>query len=163
MSDHNILRFLGAICFIMFAILSTPAGRAQGLPGAMAMKVTTVTHVESPSIDPLPLTEPKKPARYKVPRMFIVTSAAVYGVAVLDIHETISLRPNFVEHDPLARPFVHLPIPAYYATGVALATGVNWLGWKMARSSRWHSVWWLPQIGAISGNLYGYTSTKARE
>jgi hypothetical protein len=153
----------GAVCLFVFAIFSAPAGHAQGLPGVMALKLTPITHAESPSIHPLPLIEPRKPIIFRAPRVFILTSAAVYGAAVLDMHETISLRPNFVEHDPLARPFVRLPAPAYYAAGLALATGVNWLSRKMARSSRWHGAWWLPQMCEFGGNLWGYTSTKARE
>lgn len=159
----DIIRIRGAMCLFVFAILSVPAGHAQGLPGAPAFRLTPITHAESPSIHPLPLTKSRKPIIFRAPRVFILTSAAVYSAALLDMHETISLRPNFVEHDPLARPFVRLPAPAYYAAGLVLATGVNWLSWKMARSSRWHDVWWFPQMCAFGGNLWGYTSTKARE
>jgi hypothetical protein len=91
---------------------------------------------------------------------FIALSAGVYGAALLDMHQTMHVR-NYSwwwETDPLARPFVHLPAPAYYATGFALATGVNWLGWKMGHSRRWHKLAAIPQLVSIGGNLYGYRS-----
>jgi hypothetical protein len=33
--------------------------------------------------------------------------------------------PRIAMSDPLARPLVKLPTPAYYASGFALATGLN--------------------------------------
>lgn len=92
---------------------------------------------------------------------FLFLSASVYSAAFLDMYQTESLGSRVHEYDPLARPFVHLPAPAYYATGAALATGVNWLGWKLAHSRRWHHVWWAPQLSAIAANSsgYGYTIT----
>ena len=73
------------------------------------------------------------------------------------MYQTTQVRNLYWWHetDPLARPFVHLPTPAYYATGLALATGVNWLSWKMAHSRRFHRLAPLPQLAAIAGNLYG--------
>jgi hypothetical protein len=46
-----------------------------------------------------------------------------------DMHQALEVQNNswWSESDPLARPFARLPAPAYYATGLALATGVNWL------------------------------------
>ncbi len=93
---------------------------------------------------------------------FAMLSMGVYGLASLDMHETVATCACH-ENDPLARPLTNLPTPAYYASGVALATGVNWIAWKMAHSRRWHRVWWIPQVGAMAGNLWGYTSTKAQE
>lgn len=96
-------------------------------------------------------------------RRFFCMSAAVYGFAFLDMHETASLKPDLIEHDPLAQPFTRLPTPAYYASGVAMVTGVNWAAWKMLHSRRWRKVWWLPQTATAAGNLWGYGSTRARE
>jgi hypothetical protein len=50
------------------------------------------------------------------------------------MHQTLAVR-NYswwYETDPFARPFAKLPAPAYYATGLAMATGLNWLSWKWA-------------------------------
>lgn len=87
-----------------------------------------------------------------------------YTMAALDARQTIIARetyPNFNEYDPLARPFVKLPTPAYYSAAIALTTGTNWLALKMAHSShRWErSIWWLPQAMQISGNVWGYQFT----
>ena len=96
-------------------------------------------------------------------KAFLAMSAAVYGFAFLDMHETMSLEPGLFEHDPLARPFTKLPPPANYVTGAALATGVNFIAWKLGRSRRWHKFWWIPQAASAYGNVYGYGTTKARE
>jgi hypothetical protein len=39
-----------------------------------------------------------------------------------------------------------------------MATGVNWLSWKMAHSRRWNKLAPIPQLLTIGGNLYGYRS-----
>jgi hypothetical protein len=114
-------------------------------------------------IKPVPNWSVRKPFNDRSDRRFILLSAAVYAAATLDMHESLSLRPTFHEDDPLAKPIARFPAPAYYATGAAFATGMNWLGWRMARSERWHSVWWLPQMCSIAGNLLGYGYTKRHE
>ena len=103
-------------------------------------------------------------------RLWLAMSIATYTVASLDMHATAAALdknkklPGFYlrypEGDPLARPFTELPRPAYYACGFAVATGVNWLGYKMSKSRRWRRVWWLPQAVSISGNSYGYQSQR---
>ncbi|MGA7914936.1 MAG: hypothetical protein WCA00_06850 [Candidatus Acidiferrales bacterium] len=96
-------------------------------------------------------------------RLFFVLSAGVYTAAGLDMEQTGASLPHFREYDPLARPLVGLPTSAYYVAGALFATGVNWLGWKMARSPRWHKIWWVPQATSIAGNLAGYSYTRAHE
>lgn len=93
-------------------------------------------------------------------RQFVILSAAVYTASIADMHQTMSVRnePWWFERDPLARPIVRLPAPAYYATGLALATGVNWLCWKMGHSQRWHKMASLPQLFSVAGNSYGFKS-----
>jgi len=118
---------------------------------------------------------PKEPAR-KFPsttRLWIASSLAAYGVAALDMHTTQDTArrvqrvhqqyPSFpldysFEANPLARPFLKLPAPAYYAGGAALVTGINWISFRMSRSRRFRRVWWLPQALSITGNTYGYMS-----
>ena len=61
---------------------------------------------------------------------------------------------HYSDADPLARPFVDLPNSAYYASGLAFATGINLVAWKLKQSSRFRKAWWLPQIVAPSVNFY---------
>jgi hypothetical protein len=114
--------------------------------------------------DPVPV---KKPATLRVPKIpWLSLSAATYTAAAFDMHATAkavelgkkypAFYLGYPEADPIARPLVRLPRPAYYACGFALATGVNWLGYRMSRSHKWRKVWWLPQSISISANSYGY-------
>src|ERR1700675_1210023 len=82
-------------------------------------------------------------------KLWVASSLAVYTAAALDMHATeetvqrvnaLHKRYPFFpadysfESNPLARPLLKLPAPAYYACGVAFATGVNWVGLRMSRS-----------------------------
>jgi len=112
----------------------------------------------------------KKPA-LRVPKgLWLSLSAATYTAAALDMRATADAEEWFEKHphvhlgptetDPLARPFVRLPRPAYYACGFALATGVNWLGYRMSHSRKLRKVWWLPQSISISANSWGYKTRR---
>jgi hypothetical protein len=106
-------------------------------------------------------------------KLWAASSLAVYTAAALDMHateETVQrinalhkrypwfLADYSFESNPLARPLLKLPAPAYYACGIALATGVNWVGLRMSRSKRFRRVWWLPQALSMVGNTHGYLS-----
>lgn len=95
-------------------------------------------------------------------KQFLLLSAGVYAASFADMHETLKQRkyPSWYEADPLARPLVKLPAPAYYATGFALATGLNWISWKMGHSRRWHKLAPFPQLLAIGGNTYGFATNR---
>jgi hypothetical protein len=107
-----------------------------------------------------------KPVRAgRFPRkQFLILSAAVYGASLADMHQTLKERKYdwWYETDPLAKPFVKLPAPAYYAAGLAMATGLNWISWKMGHSRRWRRLAPIPQLLAIGGNSYGYKSNLFR-
>ncbi len=135
----------------------------------LAMSASIETKAQKLLADPVPV---KKQAPLWVPKLpWLSLSAATYTAAALDMHATANALElakkypafylGYPEGDPIVRPFVKLPRPAYYACGVALATGVNWLGYRMSRSRKWRKVWWLPQSISSSTNSYGYyTSTR---
>jgi len=106
--------------------------------------------------------KPPTAAKTAGPKFFIVLSAGVYAMAMLD-QETTVTSPGWRERelDPLVKPFARVPTPVFIAGGEALATGANWLGWEMRRSRRWRKVWWLPQACSVAGNLYGYEVTRS--
>jgi hypothetical protein len=101
-------------------------------------------------------------------RTFLALTSVVYAGTMFDIQTTISMKKwysfsdpptklpggHFSDSDPLARPIVNLPNPAYYATGLAFATGLNLVAWKLKHSYHFCKVWWLPQIVAPGINFY---------
>jgi hypothetical protein len=93
---------------------------------------------------------------------FLILSAAVYGASLADMYRTMKERKYswWYERDPLARPFVKMPAPAYYATGLVMAAGLNWISWKMRHSRKWGKQAAIPQLLANAGNTYGYRSNR---
>jgi len=62
-------------------------------------------------------------------------------------------RLDFIESDPLAKPFVHhTPLAVGLVAGEVV--GLNWLAGRMRRSERWHRVWWVPQTVAVAAHGY---------
>jgi hypothetical protein len=161
-----------AAVFLMF--FSTTDGKAQMFSGEPVFRPTVFApKLKEPDLKgelapPLPIREnanakPLSPLRFQK-KQFLILSAAVYSAALADMQQTLAERSNswWYETDPLARPLVRLPAPAYYVTGLALATGLNWFSWKMAHSRKWHRLAAVPQLLAIGGNSYGYKSNLFR-
>lgn len=158
------------VTLIVAAALCAPAAKAQSAPTESILKASLLAEENKESnIRPdasagYLRSESSRgrisPAGNFSKKQFVVLSAAVYLVSLADMHQTILVRsePWWFERDPLARPIVRLPAPAYYATGLALATGVNWLSWKMAHSRRWRKLAFMPQLVCIAGNSYGFKS-----
>jgi hypothetical protein len=133
---------------------------------------------KSPARESLQVVPPTnsdgKPRKFTTTtKLWVASSLAVYTAAALDMRateETVQRinrlhkqYPGFpedysFESNPFARPLLKLPAPAYYACGVALATGVNWVGLRMSRSKRFRRAWWLPQTLSVAGNTHGYLS-----
>ena len=111
------------------------------------------------------ISKGKKPPAHFSKQRFLILSAGVYAAGLADMHQTMHNKQYswWYESDPLAKPLVKLPVPAYYAAGLALATGVNWLSWKMGHSRKWRKVALLPQLFAITGNSYGFKSNCCRD
>jgi hypothetical protein len=133
-----------------------------------AVKANVTSEIRDPKIIIPPIkNEPRwkfrKPLEDRSRRRFILLSVGVYAAAAMDMQESVSLMPRFHEDDPFTKPFARLPVPACYATGFAFSTGLNWLAWKLARSEKWHKVWWIPQVCSIAGNMAGYGYTKTHE
>jgi hypothetical protein len=150
----------------MFLLLvaALPAAHAQILPVSFTKDIVPDSKIPSGIVLvplPLPRSEPRKPVKDARPRLYLLIAAGVYTAASLDMQQSESMMPHFHENDPFARPLLRLPAPAYYASAALFATGINWLGWKMAQSDRWHKIWWIPQVASIAGNMAGYGYTRA--
>lgn len=76
-----------------------------------------------------------------------VAAAAGGADAVTTVQMKAHLGTEFRELDPLAKPFVNLPKPAYYASDLALSGAVSLAGLKMSHSASpvIRKLWWLPQ------------------
>jgi hypothetical protein len=154
--------FAYLIGLALFAAIGVRPARAQDIHPSVEpiLQHIQISFVQPHNQGSIKAAPPKAAASTLGERKrFILLSSIAYGAAFLDMHETISQRANFEERDPLAKPFVRLPKPAYYAIGTTIATGVNGLSWKMAHSERWHRVWWVPQAISVFGNSFGYGYT----
>jgi hypothetical protein len=114
---------------------------------------------ESPRIEQAPLGGHAH-GTTSIPKAWKMLTLASGTAVTLDMAATKVC--NGVETDPLAKPIVGLPGPAYFAVGYAEAGAADWLGLRMYRSSRWHRLWWIPQTLQIGGNLWGYQYTTRR-
>ncbi|HEY4949325.1 MAG TPA: hypothetical protein VIH88_03240 [Candidatus Acidoferrales bacterium] len=147
---------------LMCLVVALPAARAQIVPVSLVHETVGDSRIPSGVVlAPLPHSELRRAVKPALPKSFFVLSAGVYTAAGLDMQRSESMLPHFDEKDPVVRPFLRLPAPAYYASAAMFATGINFLGWKMTRSERWHKIGWLPQVTSMAGNLAGYGYTRA--
>jgi hypothetical protein len=153
---------IAVLGMLMFLVAALPAARAQIVPVSLVHDATGDSKIPSGAVlAPLPHSELRRALKPALPKSFFLLTAGVYTAAGLDMQRSESMLPNFDERDPVVRPFLRLPAPAYDASAALFATGMNFLGWKMARSERWHKIWWVPQVCSMAGNLAGYGYTRA--
>lgn len=82
-------------------------------------------------------------------------TAAVYAASFTDsaITEHYSSRRGFYEADPVVRPFVRLPRPAFYAADAGYCVSLNFVALKLSRHHRRLSK--VLQYVSIAGNAEG--------
>lgn len=123
------------------------------LTGALASSTyaqQTISDVELPE-KPQPVPQAHFTAEW------LALSIAGQVAAYADVRTTLSLRnqyPGFQDSDPLARPIVGLPSPAYTAFAAGLTLAISEASSKMHKSSnRWvRHFWWVPQTAQIAIN-----------
>lgn len=163
MPNHGTSIVFRVCALILLGQILPGCARAQNPPSITSVNLVPTNSLPSTDASTTHFKETERPKQQMNRKAFVAMSAAVYGFAFLDMHETKSFGLSLIEHDPLARPFTRLPTPAYYVTGAAMTTGVNFVAWRLGHSRRWHKLWWIPQAACAYGNIYGYGTTKARE
>ena len=104
---------------------------------------------------------PAKPVPVYKPIPKVLHIASIFA-AQADVAMTMEVKHTYGgvnEQDPLARPIVNLPNPAYEIVSMGLAVGLNLLADRAAQSPRWHK-FARPLLAAqIIGNSYGFAYT----
>lgn len=126
--------------------------------GDLPSKPIPVPNAETTSIAAAPIhvtphtDSPVIGVRQRPLRAWLALSLVGQAAVLADVKTTLDLRHSspltFHESDPLARPFVNLPVPAYVASSVAFTAGLSLLSWRLSRSE---NTWirrrgWLPQM-----------------
>lgn len=102
-----------------------------------------------------------------LPVRVLAVSAAQTSLAFGDSINTERVRrewgSQFIERDPLARPFVRRPW-LLYTTDANTSIALAHIAEMMRTSSRgWERhIWWLPQAVVMSGNVWGLAGTRGR-
>lgn len=99
------------------------------------------------------------------PIAWLTLTAIGQAAALADATNTLRLRhqdPGWVENDPLARPFVRLPAPAYLTVAVAFTGIISVASLRMHNSSNgWERhLWWVPQAIQIGLNAEAAAHTE---
>lgn len=161
--------FLALAASLLPAFLSTNA-QAQTVPPlsitssdltATRPAVPALAHLDLAPTAPIHVTPhasaPESVVR-RPGRAWLALSLAGQAAALADATTTLDLKRahpiTFYENDPLARPFVNLPPPAYVASVVGLTAGVSAITWKLRRSEHplLRRFWWAPQAAQIALN-----------
>jgi hypothetical protein len=121
-------RWAGITVLGMFMFLAAllPAARAQIVPLSLVHEMAADSKIPSGvALALLPQSELRRAVKPAQPKLFWVLTAGVHTAAGLDMHRSESMLPDFDERDPILRPFLRLPAPAYYASAALFATGIN--------------------------------------
>jgi hypothetical protein len=126
------------------------------LLGLIAVRCSVASSQDAQKVSELP-DRPSPRVETHLSRDWLILSVVGQAAALADAGATLSLRheyPNFIEHDPLARPFVTLPGPAYVALAMALTAGISIGSLKLQKSpNRFvRRLWWVPQTVQIGTN-----------
>jgi hypothetical protein len=171
------MKTLLGFAFLLVSVCPVTAQQSpskNSLPDTPEAKPLVLDNGESkPETPSIGAADSNKKHKFTTTKLWIVSSLVTYTASALDMHATEEVAqrvrrvhqmyPGFVldysfESNPLARPFLKLPAPAYYACGAAFTTGINLLGYRMLRSKRFHKVWWLPQTLSFAGSMHGYST-----
>ncbi len=123
------------------------------LPALARVHLASAESIHLTPNTPAPESAVRRPSRAWF-ALGVVSQAA----ALADAKTTLDLKRShpltFYESDPLARPFVNLPPPAYIASVIGLSAGVSAISWKLQRSEHplLRRLWWLPQATQIAFN-----------
>ena len=148
--------------FMLFAAL-LPAARAQIVPVSLT-KTSVRIHEFPPGPCSTPLPRKRAAQGDKDRAAEIISSCSARECTPQPASTCSDPKPccRTSTRGTLSRGHsLRLPTPAYYASAALFATGMNFLGWKMARSARWHKIWWVPQLATMAGNMAGYGYTRA--
>jgi len=162
--------FVPIATFLLPAIFC-PRAQAQTIPpfsitvsdlAAARPAVPALAHLDLAATAPIHITPhdsaPESVMR-RPGRAWLALSLAGQAAALADAKTTLDLKHahplTFYEEDPLARPFVNLPPPAYVASVVGLTASVSAISWKLRRSEHplLRRFWWAPQAVQIAFNV----------
>jgi hypothetical protein len=96
----------------------------------------------------------------RTPKVWYVLAGVAIAASGADAVTTVQMKAHlgteFRELDPLAKPFVNLPKPAYYASDLAFSGAVSLAGLKMAHSANpvIRKLWWAPQVAQTGFNSW---------
>jgi hypothetical protein len=161
--------FIVVAALLLLAILC-PHAQGQTIPpfsitvsdlAATRPAVPALAHLDLAGTAPIHVTPhdsvPESVVR-RPSRAWFALSLAGEAAALADAKTTLDLKRahpiTFYESDPLARPLVNLPPPAYVASVVGLTAGVSAISWKLRRSEHplLRRFWWAPQAVQIALN-----------
>jgi hypothetical protein len=161
--------FVALAAFLLPAFLC-PNAHGQSVPPfsitvsdleAARPAVPALAHLDLAAPAPIHVTPHASPPESVVrrpSRAWLALSLAGQAAALADATTTLDLKRahpiTFYENDPLARPLVNLPPPAYVASVVGLTAGVSAITWKLRRSEHplLRRFWWAPQATQIALN-----------